>query len=103
MERKPSISGSIGSNTSSFDDIPSRAYFKMECDDMGEVNDCCFNRAGNGFFTAGSDKVIRMYQMSGERATLTWVFWIMGNKSRFFWDSTIFELFILVYLENFIE
>lgn len=37
---------------------------------MGEVNDVCFNKSGNTFFTAGSDKTIRMYQLSGERANL---------------------------------
>lgn len=40
---------------------------------MGEVNDTCFNKSGNNFFTAGNDKTIRMYQLGGERATLMYV------------------------------
>ncbi|KAI6206436.1 hypothetical protein M3Y94_00910300 [Aphelenchoides besseyi] len=69
--RRASESGSVGSMMSAgFDEVPSRCFYKTECDDNGEVNDCCFNRTGKYFFTAGTDKTVRMYQLEGDRATL---------------------------------
>lgn len=39
----------------------------QECDDMGEVNDCIFNKAGNLLYTAGSDKTIHVHYYHGDK------------------------------------
>lgn len=58
---------SLGSDNNSLklcgDVIPTQCRYKIEANEMGEVNDCLFHPTDFTFFTAGNDKCVKMFQL----------------------------------------